>query len=186
LELDFKMINKTQAERLAASTHALRPDWPVNSLMTLLAELRDWPLRDLACALAWIATDQDADGNYITQSPARIKQQGPWIEDADKAAALIQARQKAAADAAERKREIRQRQAATARCTICDHEGRLADGGLCRHDTSPDERAAKAKAHADQARVEVKPIRIGRTPEEIAASLDEWAAEVAASHAIDR
>jgi hypothetical protein len=164
------MIDKTEAEKLARAINALRPDWPTNSLMALLAELRRWPLRDLTVALAWVAVDQDVDGNYISQTPARVKEQGPWIEDAERAAALAQARQRAREDAAQRKREILQRQKTVAQCAICDQVGRLPDGGICRHDTPPNERAAQAKAHADPARAQIKPMRIGRTLEEIAAA----------------
>lgn len=153
------MIDKTNAERLAKAANALRPDWPTNSLMTLLAELRDWPLRDLATALAWVATDQDADGNHISQTPARIREDGPWRQHLDDAAVLAAARQRAREDLTERKRGIRDRQLTVAQCSICDHTGRLPTGGLCQHDVTPDERAIRAKARADHARKQVRPMR---------------------------
>jgi hypothetical protein len=68
------MIDRTSAERLAAMGHALRPDWPVSSLMTFLAkpEIRDRAYRDIAVALAWVACDSQ------TQTPARLLEAGPW------------------------------------------------------------------------------------------------------------
>jgi hypothetical protein len=56
------MLTKTEAERLAAAAHALRPDWPVSSLLTYLSRHKASAYRDVAVALAWIATrraDQD-------------------------------------------------------------------------------------------------------------------------------
>lgn len=66
------MLTRTEAERLAAATHALRPDWPISSLMTLLGEYRDRAYRDLAIALAYIATDA------ATVTPGRLREAGPW------------------------------------------------------------------------------------------------------------
>src|ERR1035437_6134649 len=67
------MPTENQLERLAAMANAIRPEWPVKSLITLLA--RDHatrPYRDLAVALAWIATDAQ------TKTPARLAEAGPW------------------------------------------------------------------------------------------------------------
>ena len=66
------MIDKHAAERLAAAGNALRPDWPVKSIMTALLDHRDRAYRDVAVALAYIATDPD------TRTPARLKESGPW------------------------------------------------------------------------------------------------------------
>lgn len=66
------MIEKNQAERLAAMANALRPDWPVASLMTVLSHHRDRPYRDLAVALAWTAADP------ATATPGRLAEAGPW------------------------------------------------------------------------------------------------------------
>ncbi len=65
---------KTEAERLAAATNQLRPDWPVASVMTFLGkpELSRRAYRDVAVALAWVATDP------LTQTPARLLEAGPW------------------------------------------------------------------------------------------------------------
>src|ERR1035437_658453 len=67
------MPSMNEIERLAAATNAIRPEWPVKSLITILA--RDHvarPYRDLAVALAWIATDAR------TKTPARLAEAGPW------------------------------------------------------------------------------------------------------------
>jgi hypothetical protein len=67
------MMSQTEAHRLAAAIHALRPDWPLASLSAFIAKsLTDRPYRDAAVALAWIATDPQ------TQTPARVLEAGPW------------------------------------------------------------------------------------------------------------
>jgi hypothetical protein len=67
------MPTENQIERLAAMANAIRPEWPIRSLLTILT--RDHatrPYRDLAVALAWIATDAK------TKTPARLAEAGPW------------------------------------------------------------------------------------------------------------
>lgn len=66
------MISKTEAERLAAMANQLRPDWPIPSLLTFLAHHKARAYRDLAVALAWIATDP------ATENPGRLNENGPW------------------------------------------------------------------------------------------------------------
>lgn len=67
------MLTRTEIERLAQSANALRPDWTVRSLCTwLLADHAHRPLRDVAVALAWIATDPG------TKLPKRMNEAGPW------------------------------------------------------------------------------------------------------------
>jgi len=67
------MPTSNEIERLAAAANALRPDWPVPSLRTHLAQHHGHrPYRDLAVALAWICTDP------ATQTPARLAENGPW------------------------------------------------------------------------------------------------------------
>lgn len=69
------MSDLNELERIAAAAHALRPDWPLPSLLThLKANHGTRPYRDLAVAMAWIATDPD------TKTPARLKENGPWWE----------------------------------------------------------------------------------------------------------
>ena len=71
------MLNRTEVERLAAAANALRPDWPINSLCTLIdRDHRMRPYRDVAIALAHIATDP------ATRNPARLAEHGPWWEAA--------------------------------------------------------------------------------------------------------
>ena len=43
-----------------------------------------------------------------------------------------------------------------ANCPYCDLHGKMANGYPCNHD-DPQQRAARAKAHADLARAEIKP-----------------------------
>ena len=67
------MPTENEIQRLAAMTNQIRPEWPVKSLVTFIN--RDHaarPYRDLAVALAWIATDAR------TKTPARLSEAGPW------------------------------------------------------------------------------------------------------------
>jgi hypothetical protein len=66
------MPTDNQIERLAAMTNAIRPEWPIRSLVTLLTKHAARPYRDLAVALAWVATDAR------TKTPARLAEAGPW------------------------------------------------------------------------------------------------------------
>lgn len=66
-------MTKTELARLACAVAVLRPDWPEPSLRTFLERhLHFRPLRDVAVALTFVATDPD------TQSPARVLEPGPW------------------------------------------------------------------------------------------------------------
>ena len=67
------MISRDETERLAAMANALRPDWPVKSLVTFIVnELTRRTYREVAIALAWIATDP------ATDTPKRMLEAGPW------------------------------------------------------------------------------------------------------------
>lgn len=67
------MLSMTEVERLAAMANALRPDWPTRSLQThIAANHMQRAYRDLACALAYVATDPQ------TKTPARLIEAGPW------------------------------------------------------------------------------------------------------------
>lgn len=67
------MLTETQIERLAGMTAKLRPEWTARSVKTYIATKHaDRAYRDLAVALAFIATDPTAD------TPARLEQHGPW------------------------------------------------------------------------------------------------------------
>lgn len=66
-------MNNHEIDRIAASMHQLRPDWPVASLRTLITnKLGDRPRRDVAVALAWVACEP------TTTTPARVLETGPW------------------------------------------------------------------------------------------------------------
>lgn len=66
-------MNSTAITRIAAMANALRPDWPHSSLVTMLTKnLAERAYRDVAVAMAWIATDPD------TTTPARVLENGPW------------------------------------------------------------------------------------------------------------
>lgn len=67
------MATLNELERVAAMAVALRPDWVLQSVLTnLKANHGTRPFRDLAVAVAWIATDGD------TLTPGRLKEAGPW------------------------------------------------------------------------------------------------------------
>jgi hypothetical protein len=68
------MTTHEERQRLAAMANALRPDWHVKSLYTLLCldVVVKRAYRDVALALAWIATDPE------TRTPARLHEPGPW------------------------------------------------------------------------------------------------------------
>lgn len=70
-------MNDHEAQRLAAMAHALRPDWPTTSLLTLIRKnLIDRPRRDVAVALTWVACET------TTHTPARVLETGPWWQAA--------------------------------------------------------------------------------------------------------
>lgn len=67
------MLDETQVARLAAAANSLRPDWPLRSLQSFIANrLVARAYRDVALALTWIATDPK------TETPARVLEAGPW------------------------------------------------------------------------------------------------------------
>lgn len=66
-------MNEHEAQRIAEAAHAMRPDWPTASVLTLIRKnLIDKPRRDVAVALAWVACESG------TASPARVLETGPW------------------------------------------------------------------------------------------------------------
>lgn len=67
-------MNEHDRDRIAAAMNAVRPDWPINSLRTLLdrPQLADRPRRDVFVALAWVACET------ATATPARVLEAGPW------------------------------------------------------------------------------------------------------------
>lgn len=67
------MLTTGEIDRIAAAANALRPDWPVKSLRTLIADkLAHRTRRDVALALTWVACDS------TTVTPARVLESGPW------------------------------------------------------------------------------------------------------------
>lgn len=66
-------MNEHEAQRIAASVHELRPDWPCSSLLTLIRKnLIQRPRRDVMVAFAWVACEP------ATSTPARVLEAGPW------------------------------------------------------------------------------------------------------------
>lgn len=67
------MSTRDEIQRIAAAMNALRPDWPVRSLVTFLeSHQAGKPYRDLAIAAAAVATD------VRTQTPNLLNEHGPW------------------------------------------------------------------------------------------------------------
>lgn len=66
-------MDKHEIDRLAAAVHALRPDWPLRSVVTFIArEIGTYAYQDAAVMLTWVATDPD------TKTPRRVTENGPW------------------------------------------------------------------------------------------------------------
>jgi hypothetical protein len=66
-------MNENEIERIALATNALRPDWPLASIRTLIrTKLIQRTRRDVAVALAWVACESQ------TKTPARVLEAGPW------------------------------------------------------------------------------------------------------------
>lgn len=67
------MATRDEIQRIAAAMNALRPDWPVRSLVTFLeSHQAGKPYRDLAIAAAAVATD------VRTQTPNLLNEHGAW------------------------------------------------------------------------------------------------------------
>lgn len=67
------MASPDELERVAAAMNALRPDWPVRSLVTFLERHHAArPYRDLAIAAAAVATDTR------TTTPNLLNEHGGW------------------------------------------------------------------------------------------------------------
>lgn len=66
------MLTRQEAERIAQAVNALRPDWPIPSLLNLIWKHKDRPLLDVAVELTWVALLPD------TKTPGRIDADGPW------------------------------------------------------------------------------------------------------------
>lgn len=144
------MITHHAAERVAAAVNQLRPDWPAASILTLIErDLTLWALTDLVVALGYIAVDQNSDGSWASRTPARVKEDGPWRTVGIAHSDDFAARERAARELEERRRDNRVRRAAVDGCRLCDSDGYTITGVVCTHDDSG---AARAKAGADRAR----------------------------------
>ena len=67
------MATEQELNRLAAALNAMRPEWPVRSLVTYLtASHSARAFADLSVAAMWIAVDPR------TVTPARLGEHGPW------------------------------------------------------------------------------------------------------------
>lgn len=159
------MIRRTEAERLAASIHHIRPDWPIPQLMTLIGECVSWPLRDLGVALAYVALDQDMLGEWVSRSPYRVKEHGPWLTVGIGSAEAEAARERSARELAQRRADIAARKQAVDQCAWCDDHGRLGGDVICHHDQPPQQRAETAATRATAARAAIRPtIRYEQEP----------------------
>lgn len=66
-------LSRTETERIARAINALRPDWYINSLETLIWQhLKPHAYADVAVALTVVATDPR------TATPKRVLESGPW------------------------------------------------------------------------------------------------------------
>ena len=76
-------MNQHEANLIANSVTAVRPDWLKTSLVTMLgnlpAHLRDRPARDVHMALLWLAYDPKQE------TPRLLRESGPWWRPATQA-----------------------------------------------------------------------------------------------------
>lgn len=155
------MITRTEAERVAVSINAIRPDWPIASLTTLITrDLADWPLLDAAVGLMHVAIERSSDGRWMTNTPARVKENGPWRRVGNLNGEAEQARLRANREYRERLDSINVRGQAVRNCHLCDDRGyALRDGQptgyICQHV----DRAATARRGAAAARAAIRPVR---------------------------
>lgn len=77
-------MNDIEVRRLAHAINELRPSWPIASLTTFISRnMSNRPFRDAAMALTWVALDCDGAGNYVTDTPKRVLEAGPWWKAAE-------------------------------------------------------------------------------------------------------
>ncbi len=177
------MINRTQAERIAAAISIMRPDWLTSSIVTLITrDLAAWSLLDVTVGLAYVAVDRNPDGTWASKTPARVKEQGPWrlVGVADPEAEAARRRYDAALEASHA--TIAARSAAVRRCGQCDARGYLPNGFRCYHEPL-DRHAMHVHELAERARAQIRtPERPSRDEPWLPADL---AAETAARLAAD-
>lgn len=72
-------MNDAEVKRLAHAINELRPSWPISSLTSFISRnLSNRVYRDAAVALTWVALDADMAGEYISKTPKRVLEAGPW------------------------------------------------------------------------------------------------------------
>lgn len=77
-------MNDAEVKRLAHAINELRPSWPISSLATFISRsLSSRNYRDAAVALVYVALDADGAGNYVTETPRRVLEAGPWWKAAE-------------------------------------------------------------------------------------------------------
>lgn len=77
-------MNDAEAKRLAHAINDLRPSWPISSLTTFIARhLSNRNYRDAAVALVYVALEQNVAGEFVTQTPKRVLETGPWWKAAE-------------------------------------------------------------------------------------------------------
>lgn len=82
-------MNDVETQRLAHAINELRPAWPISSLTTFIRRsLSGRNFRDAAVALVWVALDIDGAGNYVTETPKRVLEPGPWWKAAEASGTL--------------------------------------------------------------------------------------------------
>jgi hypothetical protein len=146
------MINDLQADRIAAAVNAVRPEWPLASIKTLIVrDLSGWPWLDLLVGLVYVAGERNADGSWTSRTPGRVKEQGPWrtvgVSYLDDQAR----REKDARDAEARRKAIELRRREVEACALCDADGRLTSGVVCAHDPALPDAAHRGAAAAREA-----------------------------------
>lgn len=69
-------LNKDEAQKIANAINALRPDWSINGLMSVLGDSRNInrPTTDMTLAFVALALDPKS------RKPTRIYEHGPWWE----------------------------------------------------------------------------------------------------------
>lgn len=139
------MANQQAIERIAAAVNALRPEWPVASLVTMLTEKHQHrDARTLALAATWVATDRD------TQTPGLLNTAAPW-----RAVSTLSDAEKHPSDEYRARWVERQRKRleGAKHCGRCDQEGMLPSGGFCDHRSPEAIRAEREAAAQMKARV---------------------------------
>lgn len=66
-------ITRETATRIATAINAIRPDWRIDSMVTMIGQRHQHRLpADLGAALMWVALDP------ASTKPGRVNESGPW------------------------------------------------------------------------------------------------------------